>query len=313
MERNKLFMVECLEVKQRKHHFAHMHMEESIRRGLADYLGFDSAAIQLRSIGGGSINHAFRVDDGRQEVFIKANHAHRYPGMFEAEAKGLDMLRRAGAFFVPEVYFAYAEGDWSMIAMEFIPTGAPKSGFSEEFAQALLSLHEQTNDHFGLDHDNYIGSLPQSNSPHGSWVDFFRLERVEPQLMRAIDGGLMDKESMKSLERIFNRLDVFFPPHMPALLHGDLWSGNYMVAASGGPVIMDPAVYYGHPLMDLGMMRLFGGFDPDIFDHYVRSRGWGSDWMAGAELANLYPLLVHVNLFGGGYVHQVQQLIQRFA
>jgi fructosamine-3-kinase len=300
-------------VKQRKHHFAHMDMQDCILEGLKKHQGFNPDATQLTPIGGGSINYAFRADYKNERTFVKANHRDRYPLMFEAEAKGLGLLAASNGFRVPEVNVVSHEGPWALIAMEFIETGSPSVSFADDFAHNLLDLHQGTASSFGLDHDNYIGSLDQSNRSHNTWSAFFASERIIPQLKMAMDSGAMEHRWMAKAERILSQLEVYFPPHPPALLHGDLWSGNYMIDASGNPVIMDPAVYYGHPLMDLGMMRLFGGFDPEIFRIYASKKGWSNDWEAGAEVANLYPLLVHVNLFGGGYVQQVQQIIQRFA
>lgn len=289
-----------------------MNMQESLLNGLAKHLGFNSNYTQLRGVGGGSINHAFVAIFEGQEVFIKANERFLYPEMFALEIKGLDLLRSTKGFHVPKVLFTYQDTAWSMLALEYIPQGKPHADFAKQFALALLELHEITQEQFGLDHDNYIGNLKQHNRPHAKWSDFFLLERILPQLQRSRDGGKMNASSCRRVEAAAARVDALFPAHPPALLHGDLWSGNYMINANGSPVIIDPAVYFGHPFMDLGMMKLFGGFNPQIAAAYAEAKAWEDGWDDALELALLYPLLVHVNLFGGAYVQQVQEIANRF-
>ena len=196
--------------------------------------------------------------------------------------------------------------------MEYIATGSPGADFWDTFGQGLARLHKRTQKMFGLDHDNFIGSLQQSNRMHTSWEDFFINERLEAQYKLARDAGRAGSDTGRPLQNLYSRLSDFFPPEPPALLHGDLWSGNYMVDSSGMAVIADPAVYYGHRLMDLGMSKLFGGFSSAFYQAYNDAWPLEKNWPESIEIANLYPLLAHVNLFGGSYLQSVHSILKRF-
>jgi fructosamine-3-kinase len=196
--------------------------------------------------------------------------------------------------------------------MDFLETGSRRSTFWEDFGRALAQLHRKSQESFGLEHDNYIGSLPQSNKTHASWSEFFIQERLEAQLKRARDRNKIGGDILLRMEKLFHRLEGLFPFEPPALLHGDLWSGNFFCGVDGEACIFDPAVYFGHREMDIGMSKLFGGFDPAFYQAYNAEWPLGDDWENRVDIANLYPLLVHVNLFGGGYLSQVRSILQRF-
>jgi fructosamine-3-kinase len=175
----------------------------------------------------------------------------------------------------------------------------------------LARLHRNTAREFGLDHNNYIGSLSQSNTFHPTWSEFFAMERILPQIKMARDAGAVDRTLASAAERFCSKLNEIFPDEKPALLHGDLWSGNFFFSTKG-PSIFDPAVYYGHREMDLAMTKLFGGFDDDFYSGYENEFPLEKNWRARTDLCNLYPLLVHVNLFGGGYVRDVVAILTSF-
>ncbi len=185
-------------------------------------------------------------------------------------------------------------------------------GFWEDFGTRLANMHRHTSDVFGLDHPNYIGSLPQSNKTQKSWIDFFVEERLEAQLRLARDAGRVERELGRWFQALYTHLPDLFPEEPPALLHGDLWSGNFMVGTDGRAAIVDPAVYYGHRYMDLGMSKLFGGFAPAFYRAYEDAYPLEKGWREGIEIANLYPLMVHVNLFGGGYLSSVKTILRKF-
>jgi fructosamine-3-kinase len=165
-----------------------------------------------------------------------------------------------------------------------------------------------------LSTDNWIGSLPQANGSMDDWPGFYRTRRLEPQLGRARSAGLIRGNLSKACDALLDRLEDFFPQSgdRPALLHGDLWSGNYLVGPNREPCLVDPAVYYGHPAIDLAMTRLFGGFDTYFYSAYRELRPERPGDAEREELCRLYPLLVHVNLFGAGYVSSVEGIVRRF-
>jgi protein-ribulosamine 3-kinase len=287
-------------------------LQEAIIKTLHEKTGYDHTIARVSPVGGGCINDAHVVTTDQGRYFVKYNHARRYPGMFEAEARGLEVLKNAGELSVPGVIGTGEAGDQAFLILEYIDSRQQEKNFWENFGQGLARLHKHSNQHFGLDHSNYIGSLAQSNAFSESWSSFFINERIQPQLRLSRESGKTDKELEKKFERLFARLDEFFPTEPPALLHGDLWSGNYITGNKGEAVIIDPAVYYGHRYMDLGMSKLFGGFAPDFYKAYHSEYPLDGDWQQGIEIANLYPLMVHVNLFGGGYLGSVLQILRAF-
>lgn len=287
-------------------------MEESILAAIREILHEEVEPRSIASVGGGSINACFRAATSTREVFVKVNDASRFPLMFEREREGLELLRRHSSFVIPKVFGVSYQASHALLVMEFLPSEAPSEASDLHFADALSSMHKQTNTYVGLDRDNYIGSLDQKNDPAAHWIDFFVAQRLEPLLQKALDARLMDRQDGALFHRLYASLEDHFPVEPPALIHGDLWSGNYMVVSEGSPALFDPAVYYGHRYVDLGMMQLFGGFHPRVFERYHEQFPLDPDWRQGAEVANLYPLLVHVNLFGSSYLGQVRSILKRY-
>ena len=266
-------------------------------------------------LSGGDINDAFEVvlDDGR-ELFVKCNQS-AASGMFLAEARGLAFLAEARALRVPLVLAAAggAESGAGFLALELLRPGARRPGFDEELGRGLAALHRAEPPSFGLDHDNFIGSLPQSNRVHPTWSEFFRAERLEPQLRRASASGRASSSLSRRFERLFARLpELLGPEEPPARLHGDLWGGNLHVDAFGAPCLIDPAAHGGHREVDLAMMRLFGGFGERVFSAYAEAFPLAPGHFERVSLYQLYPLLVHVNLFGGAYAAQVESLLGKY-
>ena len=263
-------------------------------------------------VGGGSINAAYKVSRGSNTFFVKVNKAARHPLMFELEAKGLKALGETGAFRTPQVLgIGYAD-DEAFLVLEWIESGKHEPSSWENFGHALALLHKHTNKRFGWEDDNYIGSLSQSNGHMRKWADFYIINRLDAQVELAFNAGLLGRDHMSLFNKLYPKLEQLIPQEPPALIHGDLWSGNFMVAAAGEPVLIDPAVYYGHREMDLGMMQLFGGFDAEVFRAYHANFPLEKNWEERIPLHQLYPLLVHVNLFGGGYVSLVERAIKPF-
>ena len=303
-------------------------LPETLKPAISDILssetGMPVSIGEVFPVGGGCINNSCRLVTTAGPFFLKFNDAERYPGMFEAEAKGLQLLKehtetpshtqpvRHPAIRVPAVIGSGSAGYHSFLMLEYLESGNIKADFWEAFGQGLANLHRNTNSYFGLDHPNYIGSLPQSNRAHSSWTEFFIVERLEEQLRLARDSGRADRTLVQGFQDMYRHLHDLFPDDPPALLHGDLWSGNYMVGPGGDAVIIDPAVYYGHRYMDIGMSKLFGGFSNSFYEAYNRAWPMENNWREAIEVANLYPLMVHVNLFGGGYPGSVKAILNRY-
>jgi fructosamine-3-kinase len=270
----------------------------------------------LSAISGGDINQAYRASlaDNRC-VFVKVNHQ-APPNMFEAEAIGLDWLRAAKAISVPQV-LAYgrvgAKGRTSFLVLEWLEAGKPSRKFDEHLGRRLAQLHRFGADRVGLDRDNYIGRLPQCNQPRASFREFFAEQRLQAQFAMARRAGYFDSAMERDFERLIGRLDTLLgDEEPPARLHGDLWSGNHVVGPDGEPWLIDPAVYGGHREIDLAMMRLFGGFGARVFSAYDEAFPLSPGYRERIHLMQLYPLLVHVNLFGGNYVAAVRQIIEEY-
>ncbi len=287
-------------------------LQRSIENHLTAACGQHCRVILTKPVGGGSVNRAFYMETNLGPYFLKMNHAILFPRMFEAEARGLDYLRLPGTLHIPKVIAHGALGDEAFIVLEWIEEGTTSPDFWHNFGRSIAQLHQLSANTFGLDHRNYIGSLPQNNKQKRNWVPFFRENRLAPLVKLAVDSGKMPAGMASRFERLYKQLDHIFPDEPAALLHGDLWSGNFLCAPDGKACIFDPAVYFGHREMDLAMTHLFGGYNPSFYDAYNEQYPLLSGWKNRIPICNLYPLLVHVNLFGGGYLSSVQNIVEKF-
>jgi fructosamine-3-kinase len=262
------------------------------------------------AVAGGDINaaHAAHLDDGRR-VFVKSN-PDAPTGMFAAEAAGLAWLAQARAVRVPEVI---AQGE-DFLVLEHIACGPRPPGYDEALGRGLAALHRAGAPGFGLDHDNFIGRLPQANQPlpQATWAVFYRERRLLPQLRLAVDGRRASPAMRRGFDLLLPRLEELVgPDEPPARLHGDLWGGNAMPDELGRPCLIDPAVYGGHREVDLAMMRLFGGFSARVFAAYEEAFPLPPDSETRVPLYQLYFLMAHVNLFGGSYVASVEHALRQ--
>ncbi|REL38802.1 fructosamine kinase [Rhodohalobacter sp. SW132] len=285
-------------------------LPETIRTRIIE--SCDISVDSAESVSGGSINHALKLHCGSSTLFLKWN-ANAPDDFFLKEAEGLELLKAGSTELrVPEVIQSAApHGDRpGFLLMEWINPGSTGDAF--QFGEQLARLHQTKAERFGLNSDNYIGSLPQSNKHHAKWLTFFADERIGPQLKRAVDSGKMEPSIQKNWFGLLKRLDAIIPPTEPSLLHGDLWGGNYLFDEDGRVVLIDPAVYYGHPEMDLAFTKMFGGFDPAFYDGYGSITEIEADFKDRIQVYNLYPLLVHVNLFDGHYTLDCRRFLKKF-
>jgi fructosamine-3-kinase len=265
-------------------------------------------------VAGGDINRALAVvlADGRR-LFVK--HRGDAPaGAFRAEADGLAWLGEAGALRVPGVAAVGEDAGARFLALEWIERGRPAADHDERLGRGLAALHAAGAPAFGLGEDTWIGTLPQANGPLPTWPEFYGRRRIEPLARAGIERGLLPAPLAPALERLLGRLDdLCGPPEPPARLHGDLWAGNAMADADGAPVLVDPAPYGGHREVDLAMMRLFGGFSDRCHAAYDEAHPLAPGHRERVALYQLYPLLVHALLFGGGYAGSVGRVLARYA
>jgi fructosamine-3-kinase len=274
------------------------------------YKRFD---VTIHPVSGGDINAVYRLSRPNEKTeIIKINDANAYPQMLEKEANGLNELHKNKALHIPNVLAQEELEGLQYLILEYIPQGEINQLFWENFGQGLAKQHSITQPTFGFDADNYIGSLNQSNTPHQNWADFLINERLIPQVKLAVDKGVITGSESKQFERIYSEANSLWPNEKPALLHGDLWSGNYIKGTQNQPYLIDPAVYYGHREMDLGMMLLFGGFDAHLFTIYDETFALEHGWKGRIQYNQLYPLLVHLNLFGRTYFSQIQAIVKEF-
>lgn len=272
-----------------------------------------SVIIQItKPVSGGCINEAQKLETNSGNYFLKINSANTFPGMFGAEAKGLKILSAANEITVPAVIYTGEFQSSSYLILEWIESGRRSKSFFESFGRNLARLHKHTNEFFGLNHDNYIGSLPQSNKQYENGIDFFIEQRLMKQIELAEKNNAINNSAIRQFGNLFKKLAEIIPDEKPSLLHGDLWSGNYMTGKNGEACIIDPAVYYGYREADLAMTKLFGGFDASFYESYNEEFPLQKGWQQRLDIFNLYPLMVHVNLFGGGYLEQVKQVLRKY-
>ncbi len=285
-------------------------------------LGQSVQVIEAQFLSGGNVNMTAQVFSSEGVFFVKWSHNGHYavpefdgtvyPAPFEAEARGLDLLRQTDVLMIPQVIGYGEHSGKSYLVLEYIDTGKSGPGYWEILGRALAELHSHTQPLFGLDTDNFIGSLFQRNTLTANGHDFFFEQRLLPQAGMALYKGILDRSTYDALLRLRLQLPNLIQNDRPALLHGDLWSGNVLSTEAGTPALIDPAVYYGFREAELAFTKLFGGFDQRFYDAYDETFPLEPGFDERVGLYNLYPLLVHVNLFGSGYVSGVERILKQF-
>jgi len=291
-----------------------MSREQAIREAIARTLGEDPGPLTFRPVSGGSINTAATFSALGRTLFAKWND-HPLPRQFEAEATGLVALDAAdSALRIPApLAFSDARGT-AFLILEYIEPGARRPRFDDELGRGLAALHRSTSAHgFGFAMDGYCGATPQPNPWSRSWSDFYAEHRLTHQLRLARARGMAQRDG-DVIERAIDRArELITDDEPPALIHGDLWSGNLHVTPEGAPALIDPAAYYAHREAELGMMMLFGGFSARVYDAYDEAWPLSGGWRERSDLYSLYHVLNHFHLFGGGYGAQAVAIARRYA
>jgi fructosamine-3-kinase len=267
--------------------------------------------LKYRPLGGGCINNAASLETKEGCFFLKWNDS-QDETFFQAEAQGLELLADADTILVPQVV-AYGKIDQkSYLLLENLNNTFRKDTFSKILGEQVALLHRQTHPKYGLHFDNFIGSLVQKNDFYDDWIDFFIEKRLRPQVGLAFYKGLIDKKWVEKAEKLYEKLPQLLPAEKSALLHGDLWSGNVVSNKDGEPALIDPAVYYGNREIEIAFTYLFGGFEKSFYQAYQATYPLLAGFEERKALYQLYPLLVHGNLFGKSYLNKAEEIIKSY-
>ena len=286
---------------------------QQISQHISQSIGNDFQIKQKTSVSGGDINSAYKITgvNGQytQHYFVKINTAN-FINMFQLEYDSLIELSQSQLMFVPQPICFGSSDDKSYLVLEYLSMNS--NGCSKTMGKALAQMHQITAGQYGWQHNNYIGSTPQSNRYHSSWLSFWRDERMIPQFEMLYNKGYQSYLS-PSADKFLDHLELLLKDHQPSasLLHGDLWSGNYAYDGQGQPVIFDPALYYGDRETDLAMTELFGGFDENFYTAYNEVWPLDKGYKKRKTLYNLYHILNHANIFGTSYLNQAINMLER--
>ncbi len=264
-------------------------------------------------VSGGDISQAYILENTVNKVFCKVNYSKDAYEMFIAEKEGLQIIAETQTVKAPKVFACDEFDGGAFLAMEYIESKKqPANEDLAELGKQLARMHRLTCPEFGWTRDNFIGALAQSNEQRMHWDTFYVEQRLLPQLNLAKEKGLLTNDEVPNIYNMLSVCEELFGHIHPSLLHGDLWSGNYLIAKDGTPYLIDPAFYYGHSEVDLAMTRLFGGFDEAFYDAYYALNPTRVMEDKRNDLYQLYYLLVHLNLFGRSYYPAVSKTLRRY-
>lgn len=261
-------------------------------------------------VSGGDISRAFVLYTDSDRIFCKLNSSSTAKSMFEAEVDGLKAISKTKTLKTPDVFAVNELEEGACLLMEYVPSKSPESKDLELFGAQLAAMHQTSSAFYGWENPNFIGSLPQSNQKHDNWISFYIKERLSPQFQTAVDRKYLTKNDVPGIEKLRIVITSYCPDVSPSLLHGDLWSGNYLIAENGQPYLIDPAVYFGHSEIDLSMSCLFGGFGSSFYSAYFEINPSQPGESNRITVYQLYYLLVHLNLFGKSYYKSVKEILK---
>ena len=265
---------------------------------------------KVEEMHGGDINRVYRLQGLTQSYFVKLNKASLLT-MFEVEALGLSDLAKVHCLRIPEPVCYGIAGENAFLVLEYVALQSLSSRSQQQLGEQLAQLHQVQQGYFGWHHDNYIGSNLQKNARENDWVHFWQEQRLTVQLKLALQNGYAGRLQALGAE-LYELVPQFFSSYQPqaSLLHGDLWAGNAAADEQGQAIIYDPACYYGDREADIAMTELFGGYSHDFYAAYENVWPLDLGYKARKNLYNLYHILNHLNLFGSGYLHQAEAMMQ---
>lgn len=282
----------------------------AVARELAALSGLKLAPQPQARVTGSSTSQCYLWQAGAQRLFVKLTGLSGQAAL-AAEAQGLAALAATQALKVPRVLGRGATPDAAFLALEWIEAVPADARCEARLGMGLAALHGHSAGRCGFFHDNFIGATPQHNAWMRDWPAFFGERRLRPQLALAAQRGFAAE--VRCGERLLAAVPALLAGREAAasLLHGDLWGGNWLASLTGEPVLIDPAVYYGDREADVAMTALFGGFGAAFYGAYEAAAPRAPGWQARADLYNLYHVLNHANLFGGGYAQEARALMER--
>lgn len=278
---------------------------------LFESLGKELKVKSFQLLTGGSINNAVKVQTYEGDFFIKWNERD-LENLFEVEAKALQILQKTETIRLPQVIGYGKINERQYLILEYIQSVPESKDYWEILGKSLARLHQHNSEFFGLSFDNYIGTLRQNNQPYQDGITFFIEKRLKVQAGLAFYNEKISRSELEKFERFYEKLPNILPDEKPTLLHGDLWKGNVMSNSEGLPILIDPATYYGYREAEIAFTHLFGGFDTKFYETYQSEFPLEKDFEERIPIYNLYPLLVHLNLFGNGYLSGVMKVLDKF-
>ena len=282
------------------------HIENGLNKKYATHFNFNWSPVS-----GGSINNSYKITSNRNSFFVKTNTLSTFKNGFEEEVLGLQFLINQG-ISTPEIIDYGILKNSIYLVLEWIDSGREASIFWQNFAEQLASLHQQNGKQFGLNYSNFMGELTQKNTFFNTFSEFFIENRLKPQVELAFNSNKLQQKHLNQFKRLYKKLPAIIPLEKPCAIHGDLWSGNYICSQNEKAILIDPAVYNGHREIDLAMSLLFGGFSNEFYTTYQEISPLEKGFNNRKDVYNLYPLLVHLNLFGNSYLSSLENIITKF-
>ena len=267
--------------------------------------------LNFSRVHGGDISEAYKITTPYEVYFCKLN-INKFAENFLIESESLRYLEGKSPLKVPRNIKTDIFKNSAFLIMEFIPTTSKTHNFWLQFGKGLAILHKKTHATYGLYSPTYIGSIRVTNQWYSEWSSFYFSERLLPLMRSGFDQGIFTNVDIANLESFVKKLEQIVPIEIPALCHGDLWSGNF-ICNNGQGYLIDPSICYYHREMDLAMIKLFGGFHSTFHEAYYEEFPWAPGLDDRIDVHQLYYILVHALLFRGGYIHSVKSILQKYS